>query len=135
MSKFEDKKKLLVAESEVYRELLKLEFQTFKIYGKRAKRKLTSPSTYLPMVMSGIPLLGNFFGKKSGGSSLGRVGSLLMLGWKTYQRFAPMLGGKKNCRRDRKVARRRQRNIFRIGFDGSFFSRGEKGFRPAFLKE
>ena len=32
MSKFERKKKLLVAESEVYRQLLKLELQTFNVY-------------------------------------------------------------------------------------------------------
>lgn len=95
MSKFETKKKLLIAESEVYRELLKLEFQTFKIYGKRAKRKFTSPGTYMPLVMSGIPLLGSLFGRKRG-SSLKRMGSLLLLGWKTYQRFAPMFGGKKS---------------------------------------
>ena len=108
MSKFQEKKKLLAAESEVYRELLKLEFQTFKIYGKRAKRKWTSPGTYMPLVMSGLPMLGTLFGRKRG-SSLGRMGSLLMLGWKTYQRFAPMfsrkssldnnIGRGRNCRR------------------------------------
>ena len=59
MSKFEAKKKLLVAESEVYRELLKLEFQTFKIYGKRAKRRLTSPGTYLPLAAA-FELLAEF---------------------------------------------------------------------------
>jgi hypothetical protein len=89
MSKFEAKKKMLAAESEVYRELLKLEFQTLKIYGQRTKRKLTSPGTYAPLVMSGLPLLGDLFGKKSG---LKRIGSLVLLGWKTYQRFAPMFG-------------------------------------------
>jgi len=96
MSKFEAKKKLLVAESEVYRELLKLEFQTFKIYGKRAKRRLTSPGTYLPLVLSGIPLLSGLFGRKRG-SSLRRMSSLVLLGWKTYQRFAPMFFGKKSA--------------------------------------
>jgi len=96
MSKFEAKKKLLVAESEVYRELLKLEFQTFKIYGKRAKRRLTSPGAYLPLVISGIPLLSGLFGRKRG-SSLRRMSSLVLLGWKTYQRFAPMFFGKKSA--------------------------------------
>jgi hypothetical protein len=96
MSKFETKKKLLAAESEVYRELLKLEFQTFKVYGKRAKRRLSAPATYLPLVLSGLPFLGTLFGRKRG-SSIKRVGSLLLLGWKTYQRFAPMLGGKKSA--------------------------------------
>ena len=90
MNKFESKKKMLVAESEVYRQLLKLEFQTFKIYGQRTKRKLTSVGTYAPLVLGGIPFLGGLFGRKGGGSSLKRMGSLILLGWKTYQRFAPM---------------------------------------------
>jgi hypothetical protein len=41
MSKFETKKKLLVAESEVYRQLLKMEMQTFQVYAKRTKRRMT----------------------------------------------------------------------------------------------
>jgi hypothetical protein len=98
MSKFEERKKLLVAESEVYRELLKLEFQTFKIYGLRAKRKLSSPASYLPLVMSGLPMLGNLFRRKRG-SSFKKVVSLVFLGWKTYQRFAPIFGRGKSATR------------------------------------
>jgi hypothetical protein len=96
MSKFEERKKLLVAESEVYRELLRLEFQTFKIYGLRAKRKLSSPASYLPLVMSGLPMLGNLFGRRRR-SSFKRAASLVLLGWKTYQRFAPMFGRGKSA--------------------------------------
>jgi len=90
MSKFETKKKLLVAESEVYRELLKMELQTFKVYTTRTKRRLTSVSAYLPLLSSGLPLLTAFFARKKGrssGPSLKRMASLVMLGWKTYQRF------------------------------------------------
>ena len=50
MSKFEAKKKLLAAESEVYRQLLKLEIQTFKVYGMRTKRRLTSIGSSVPFV-------------------------------------------------------------------------------------
>jgi hypothetical protein len=99
MSKFEAKKKLLAAESEVYRQLLKLEFQTFKIYGARTKRKLTSAKTYLPLLMSGLPFLGGFSGRKRG-LSLKGIGSLVLLGWKTYQRFAPMFGSGKSIRKE-----------------------------------
>lgn len=90
MSKFETRKKLLVAESEVYRQLLKMELQTLKVYSKRTKRRFTSVSTYLPFVMSGLPFLTAMFTRKKGrstGSSLKRIASLVMLGWKTYQRF------------------------------------------------
>lgn len=97
MSKFATKKKLLVAESEVYRQLLKLEIQTFRVYGKRTQRRLTSVSTYLryvPMVVSGIPLMKALFRRKKGErrSQLGQMASLFQLGWKTFKRFGPLLG-------------------------------------------
>jgi hypothetical protein len=91
MSKFAEKKKLLAAESEVYRQLLKLELQTFKVYGVRTKRRLTSVGNYVPLLMSSLPVLSSLFRRK-GGFSLKRIGSLVFLGWKTYQRFSPMFG-------------------------------------------
>lgn len=95
MNKYEERKKLLVAESEVYRELLKMELQTFKVYTTRTKRRLTSATSYLPLVMSGIPMLANMFMRKKGGSStssLKKMASLVMLGWNTYQRFGGFFG-------------------------------------------
>src|SRR4051812_32819591 len=95
MNRFETRKKLLVAESEVYRQLLKLELQTFRVYSKRTKKKLASFSTYLPFVVSGLPFLKALFAgkkRKSPGFSLQRMGALLMVGWKAYQRFAPFFG-------------------------------------------
>jgi hypothetical protein len=91
MSKYDTRKKLLAAESEVYRQLLKLELQTFKVYGLQTKRRLTSFGTYVPLVMSSIPLVGGLFGRKRGFSLKG-IGSLAFLGWKAYQRFAPLFG-------------------------------------------
>jgi hypothetical protein len=95
MSDFETRKKLLVAESEVYRELLKMEFQTFKVYTTRTKRRMTSASTYLPFLTAGLPLISSLFARKKGKSSapsLQRIASLVMLGWKTYQRFSGLFG-------------------------------------------
>jgi hypothetical protein len=91
MNKFAEKKKLLAAESEVYRQLLKLELQTFKVYGIRTKRRLSSFGTYAPLMMSSVPFVSSLFGRK-GGFSLKRIASLVFLGWKTYQRFSPMFG-------------------------------------------
>jgi len=90
MSKYDAKKKLLVAEAEVYRQLLKMELQTLKVYTKRTQRKVTSVSGYMPLLMSGLPMLTNLFGRskrRSSVNSLKRMMSLVMLGWKTYQRF------------------------------------------------
>lgn len=106
MSDLQAKKKLLVAESEVYRQLLKLELQTFKVYGVRTKRRLSSVSNYLPFVMSGLPFVAKLFarkGSRSSGSSLKRMGSLLLLGWKTYRRFAPMLNRRTSSRKPEPV--------------------------------
>jgi hypothetical protein len=102
MSKFETKKKLLAAESEVYRELLKMELQTLKVYTTRTKRRLTSPSAYLPMLMSGLPILTTLFARKkarASGTSLKRMISLAMLGWKTYQRFGGFFSRRQFARR------------------------------------
>jgi|SRR6185437_17125171 len=96
MSKFETKKKLLIAESEVYRQLLKLELQTFNVYAKRTKRRMTSLSAYLPFITAGLPFFTRMFGRKRAkkGLSLKRMSSLLLMGWKTYQRFGPIFWGK-----------------------------------------
>ncbi len=99
MSDFETRKKLLVAESEVYRQLLKMEFQTIELYAKRTKRRLTSVSSYLPLLTSGLPLLATFFARRKKGNSSSfsfqRIASLVMVGWKTYQRFGNFFGGAK----------------------------------------
>ena len=92
MSDFKAKKKMLIAESEVYRQLLKLEIQTFKIYGMRTKRRMTSLTSYMPWLMSGLPILTRIFRKKKAERfSLQRMGSLFLFGWKAYQKFAPLV--------------------------------------------
>jgi hypothetical protein len=92
MSDINAKKKMLVAESEVYRQLLKLEIQTLKIYGVRAQRRMTSFTNYVPWLMSAVPVLSRLFSKrKAKRFSLRRMGSLVLLGWKAYQKFAPLL--------------------------------------------
>jgi hypothetical protein len=106
MSNFDQRKKLLAAESEVYRQLLKMEIQTFKVYGMRTKRRLTSMSNYLPWVMSGLPVLTGLFGRfgrkrAQRGLSWNRIGSLFLLGWKAYRRFGPSIGRSLPSRRYR----------------------------------
>jgi len=89
MSKFAAKKKLLAAESEAYRQLLKLEIKTLKVHASRARRQFTSASSYVPLIMAGVPLLGILFGRKRG-SSFKRMSALALLGWKAFQRFSPL---------------------------------------------
>lgn len=84
---------MLVAESEVYRQLLKLECQTFKVYAVHTKRRMTSFTSYTPWLMAGIPILARLFRRKKAKQSfsLKRFGSLFLLGWKAYQKLAPLL--------------------------------------------
>lgn len=92
MSDLKAKKKMLVAESEVYRELLKLEVRTLKAYGMHTKRRLSSLGSYLPLMMTGIPILTRMLGRRRRrGHPLMRLGSLFLLGWKTYRWFAPFV--------------------------------------------
>jgi hypothetical protein len=92
MSDFKARKKMLIAESEVYRQLLKLEIQTFKVYGIRTKRRMTSLTSYMPWLMGGIPILTRLLRKKKAQRfSLQRMSSLFLFGWKAYQKFAPLL--------------------------------------------
>lgn len=89
MSDFKARKKMLVTESEVYRELLKLEIRTFKVYGFQRKRRLSSISTYMPFLISGLPIAVRLFRrKKKEAFSLKRLSSLFFVGWKAYQFFA-----------------------------------------------
>ena len=100
MSDLQAKKKMLIAESEVYRQLLKLEIQTFKIYGTRTKRRMTSFSAYMPWLIGGLPILTRLFSRrKAQRFSMKRMGSLFLFGWKAYQKLAPLLARAKFARR------------------------------------
>lgn len=91
MNDLQHRKKLLLAESEVYREMLKLELRTFRLYGMRAKRRIKSISTYTPLVIEGLPLFRALFGGRKRLSTWKRVGSLVYFGWQSYRRFGPLL--------------------------------------------
>jgi hypothetical protein len=98
MSELEKRKRLLIAECEVYRETLKLELQTYKIYGLCAKKRLKSFNTYAPLLLTGLPLVRALFaGRKAMArgqkklSGLKGLGTVVFMGLQLYQRFAPLL--------------------------------------------
>ncbi|HXS67425.1 MAG TPA: hypothetical protein VN761_01200 [Candidatus Polarisedimenticolia bacterium] len=99
MNKFAEKKKLLAAESEAYRQLLKLEFHTLKLHVVRTKRHFSSASSYMPIIMSGLPLLSVLLGRKRG-SSVKRMSALALVAWKAFQRFAPLFKRRKRSSDD-----------------------------------
>jgi hypothetical protein len=94
MSELENKKKMLVAECEVYRELLKLEVQTYRIHAIRLKKRASALGTYGPLAMSSLPFISAMFGgRKKKKMSLNRLSSLVFLAWRTYKQVKPLFRG------------------------------------------
>jgi hypothetical protein len=56
VNQFEARKRALVAESEVYRQALKVEVLNLRLYGHRWKRRLGLLSSIGPLLMAGVPL-------------------------------------------------------------------------------
>jgi hypothetical protein len=83
MNDLERRKKLLIAESEVCRELLRLELYNFRIYGIKAKRKVTSFGAGNPALIAGIPLLTSLLARKR---RFRRWGAWGFLGWQLFSR-------------------------------------------------
>src|SRR3954454_8359637 len=96
---FEEKRRALAAESEVYRETLKLEVQNLQIYAMRTQRRFHGVTKASPLLMFLLPLAKSFFMRKRKSQSQSRRGRMLRLmtagyaGWQMYRKFSPMLTG------------------------------------------
>src|SRR5690349_15852265 len=91
MKELEAKKRALVAESELYRQLLRLEVQNLRLYGLQFRKKfagLRKPSTGVVLAAA---LAGSFFGRKRD-SSLRRT-AMAILSWQLSNRVLPFLAG------------------------------------------
>ena len=86
MRELEARKRLLVAECEVYRELLKLEIQNLKIHGVRTRKKFRSLRWLSPFVMMSLPMAGSLFRRKRR-FAWRRVGALALIVWRFYRMF------------------------------------------------
>ena len=91
MNQLEAKKRALAAESEVYRETLKLEFHNLRIYGFRAKQKFKSFARPNPLFLLAGPLAGALIKRR--GSSWVRKIAMVFLTWQLFNRVAPFLSG------------------------------------------
>jgi hypothetical protein len=91
MNELEAKKRALVAESEVYRETLKLELHNFRIYALRAKQKLKSFGRPNPLFMLLGPMAGALLKRRR--SSWLRKMAMAFVSWQLFHRAAPFLRG------------------------------------------
>jgi hypothetical protein len=90
MKALKAKKKALIAESEVCRELLKLEVQNLRIYGLKTKRRLTSFNSGNPLFMlAGLPMAGALFRRKRPRTGWTQWLALVVGAWQAYVRFGP----------------------------------------------
>ena len=91
MNELEAKKRALVAESEVYRETLKLELHNLRLYVSRTKQKLKGFGRPNPLLLLAAPLAGAFFRKRRG--SWLRRATMAFLSWQVSSRLMPFLSG------------------------------------------
>jgi hypothetical protein len=94
LKELEERKKALVAESEVYRQTLTLEIQNLRLYGVRMQRKFTlfrlaNPLLLLVGSLLGSRFLGARFARKRRGKWSRIIGASL-LGWRLFRSFGPL---------------------------------------------
>src|SRR5438552_17938482 len=91
MNQLEAKKRALAAESEVYRETLKLEFHNLRIYGFRAKQKFKSFARPNTLFLLAGPLAGPLIQRR--GSSWVRKMAKVFLTGQLFNWGAPFQSG------------------------------------------
>ncbi|SRR5258707_832718 len=91
VKQLEAKRRALTAESEVYRQTLKLEIENLRLSAIQARRKITSGTVNPSLVMLIAPLAGSLLTKR-GGRLRGMV-STALLAWQVYRKAASIFGG------------------------------------------
>jgi hypothetical protein len=92
MNALEAKKRALAAESEVYREMLKLELHNLRLYALRTKQRLTGLTRPNPLLLLVGPLLGTLFRRRRK-RSVWRQAAMSLLSWQFTNRILPYLSG------------------------------------------
>lgn len=88
------RKQLLVVESEVYRQTLRLDAQNLRLYTLRMQQKLAAYAALKPLVLAGLPIASALFTRKREEEAAQQPRSLLsmvMTGWRMYQRLQPAI--------------------------------------------
>lgn len=92
----ENRKRALVAESEVYRQTLTLEIQNLRLYGVRMQKKLVILRLANPLFLFGASLVGSrFFGRRRSDrrprGKWTRLFGVGLMGWRLFRQFGPLL--------------------------------------------
>ena len=97
IKELQDRKKALVAESEVYRQILRLEVQNARLYGIGMRRRCSSFGTSNPLLLFGIPLLNQFL-KRRLTKRLGFLGKIFS-SWQMISKGLGIINGFLGSRR------------------------------------
>lgn len=92
----DDRKRALVAESEVYRQTLKLEIQNIRLYRARMQRKLDLLRFANPLFLLAGSFVGSrLFGRKARWRRRGRLSTLgiSLMAWRIFKNFGPLIQG------------------------------------------
>ena len=81
---------MLAAESDVYRETLKLQLRNLQIYAVQTKRRVTSLSFYSRLILTGLPIAGQIMGGRR--SAWKGVWRMAVIGWQLYRKFSSAAG-------------------------------------------
>jgi hypothetical protein len=98
VKQLEVRKAALAAESEIYRQTLKLELQNLRLHSLQTKQRFAALASHpLPDLLSLVaPLLGLRFGGRISGARSPRwlrLATTLFAGWRAWHRLAPLLRG------------------------------------------
>jgi len=88
----ERRKRVLVEQSEIYRETLRFETHNLGLYVSGLTQKVNKVKTFNPLLVFAAPLLKSFVARKLRRSKLGLIAKGFMV-WRLYCQFSPLLRG------------------------------------------
>jgi hypothetical protein len=91
----EERRRALVAESEVYRQTLHLHARNFRLYATRTNNRFQGLTKLSPLIALALPLAKLLLERKKtrSRSPLLRLATAGFAGWKIYRKFSPVLKG------------------------------------------
>jgi len=89
MKELQERKRALLAESEVYRQTLKLEIYNIRLFVKRSKLSVKSFASPSPWML--FTTLAPLLARRSNVPSKWRLIGTVIAGWKIYNRFNPLI--------------------------------------------
>ncbi len=87
----EQRKRALTAESEIYRETLKLEVQNLRLYGIGLRRRFNFVSSVAPLFILTAPLIRALARRSRPHKRKRSLLAKVLLAWRVYRQFSPFV--------------------------------------------